>query len=290
MRFITLLIAVISINIFSDSLSVASNSTSKPTTPVIKLDNLKSDSLGLIVDGDSSKIEKVISDYYLEGNRLYRAGEFDSALTAYGKYLESNGSSATIYYNMGNSAYRAGRNGEAILFYERAKLYAPDDKDIDANIRFVASELVDDIQQPEKSIVSISLDYIHNLFPLSIEVYIVIMLSFLLLFFIYLALFRDSNYRMWVVYGIAIIVIFLSLVATSATVKILKLERIKHGVVLSQEVDAYSAPEGKTLIFTAHEGTSFEIRKSNNNWYYIVLPNGVSGWIPSDSAAVVEEN
>ena len=45
--------------------------------------------------------------------------------------------SATSLYNLGNSYARAGKPGLAVLNYERASLLAPDDPDIEANLRFV---------------------------------------------------------------------------------------------------------------------------------------------------------
>jgi hypothetical protein len=45
--------------------------------------------------------------------------------------------SAAALYNLGNSYARAGRPGLAVLNYERASLLAPNDPDIDANLKWV---------------------------------------------------------------------------------------------------------------------------------------------------------
>jgi hypothetical protein len=50
---------------------------------------------------------------------------------------EPDGYSAAGLYNLANSYARAGKPGMAILNYERAKLLAPADPDVDANLRFV---------------------------------------------------------------------------------------------------------------------------------------------------------
>jgi hypothetical protein len=47
------------------------------------------------------------------------------------------GYSAAGLYNLANSYARAGQPGMAVLNYERASLLAPNDPDIDANLRFV---------------------------------------------------------------------------------------------------------------------------------------------------------
>jgi hypothetical protein len=47
------------------------------------------------------------------------------------------GYTAAGLYNLGNSYARAGKPGLAVLNYERASLLAPNDPDIEANLRFV---------------------------------------------------------------------------------------------------------------------------------------------------------
>jgi hypothetical protein len=47
------------------------------------------------------------------------------------------GYSAAGLYNLANSYARAGKPGMAVLNYERARLLAPNDPDIDANLRYV---------------------------------------------------------------------------------------------------------------------------------------------------------
>ncbi|MDB6085311.1 MAG: tetratricopeptide repeat protein [Gammaproteobacteria bacterium] len=49
----------------------------------------------------------------------------------------NTGYSAAALYNLANSYARAGKPGLAVLNYERASLLAPNDPDIDANLRFV---------------------------------------------------------------------------------------------------------------------------------------------------------
>jgi hypothetical protein len=50
---------------------------------------------------------------------------------------EEKGYSASALYNSANAYARAGKPGLAVLNYERANLLAPDDPDVDANLRFV---------------------------------------------------------------------------------------------------------------------------------------------------------
>ncbi len=52
-----------------------------------------------------------------------------------------SGYSAAALYNLANAYARAGKPGMAVLNYERASLLAPNDPDIEANLRFVREPL-----------------------------------------------------------------------------------------------------------------------------------------------------
>jgi len=52
---------------------------------------------------------------------------------------EPAGYSAAGLYNLANSYARAGKPGMAVLNYERARLLAPNDPDVEANLQFVRS-------------------------------------------------------------------------------------------------------------------------------------------------------
>jgi|GEM_PF-849636 len=69
-----------------------------------------------------------------EANKLFQAGDFPGAANAYQKVIDTEGPSAAVLYNLGNSRYRLGQYGPAILAYERAKLLAPRDPDLQANL------------------------------------------------------------------------------------------------------------------------------------------------------------
>jgi SH3-like domain-containing protein len=57
--------------------------------------------------------------------------------------------------------------------------------------------------------------------------------------------------------------------------------------VLVNSVDARNEPNGNKVLFTAHEGTRFRIRKEMADWYLVSLPNGVSGWIEKESVGKI---
>ncbi len=65
--------------------------------------------------------------------------------------------------------------------------------------------------------------------------------------------------------------------------KIYDAEKKKFVIVLEKTVDAKNQPDGSKVLFSAHEGTKFQIRKTKDSWSFVSLPNGVSGWVENSS-------
>lgn len=68
-------------------------------------------------------------------NRAFADGRFGEAAVAYKQVIREEGYSAPVLYNLGNAYLRDGRVGLAILNYERARVLAPNDADIAANLK-----------------------------------------------------------------------------------------------------------------------------------------------------------
>ncbi|MFP6663263.1 MAG: BatD family protein [Deltaproteobacteria bacterium] len=68
-------------------------------------------------------------------NEAFAVGRFGEAADRLAAVARQGGVSANLLFDLGNAALRAGRPGEAILAYERARLLAPRDSAIQANLR-----------------------------------------------------------------------------------------------------------------------------------------------------------
>lgn len=74
------------------------------------------------------------SNAFDQANRQFKNGDYAAAAACYEKILADNGPSAAALYNLGNTYQRLGQYGPAILSYERAKLLAPRNPDLLANL------------------------------------------------------------------------------------------------------------------------------------------------------------
>ena len=66
-----------------------------------------------------------------------------------------------LLYNAGNAFFKSGDNASAILFYERAKLLAPADEDIDYNLQIARSRITDRIESVPQLFSSDGLIFLH---------------------------------------------------------------------------------------------------------------------------------
>lgn len=71
---------------------------------------------------------------FAQANALYQQGRYAEAQGQYLRQLQQGPVTVALLYNLGNSCYQLGQTGWAILYYERARLAAPRDADLRANL------------------------------------------------------------------------------------------------------------------------------------------------------------
>jgi hypothetical protein len=183
--------------------------------------------------------------------------------------------------------FRLDKIGPAILYYEKARLLDPNDPEILANIRFANSLIIDRIPEPEQSFSESVLQKMHNMFSLNTQLWLLFSLLMVLALLVSVALFAGRNLRLWMIYLSTLCLLTSGALAVSIVYKVHSRERAVHAIVLVNSVDARNEPNGNKVLFTAHEGTRFRIRKEMADWYLVSLPNGVSGWIEKESVGKI---
>ena len=74
-------------------------------------------------------------------NEIYAKGKFADAASAYEKILGTGGQSPALLFNDANAEFKAGHLGKAIAAYRQAKLLAPRDAELRANLAFVRNQV-----------------------------------------------------------------------------------------------------------------------------------------------------
>lgn len=79
--------------------------------------------------------------HFERGNLQYEKGQYTEAIVSYRAVLDSGNISAPVYFNLGNACFKAGQLGQALLWYRQAERLDPRDPDIQANLRFVRTQI-----------------------------------------------------------------------------------------------------------------------------------------------------
>jgi tetratricopeptide (TPR) repeat protein len=236
---------------------------------------------GLIIPAHAANNANV---WFEKANEFYTASTYDSAQTYYLRIIDAGINNRAVFYNLGNTYHRLNKPGLARLYYEKAALLSPKDADIQANIRFIKRIIVDRSEQrTESDFLTTVLYNIHTLLPLQSQLLLLFILTLALSLFGVGILFKGGLSRLWLSYGATLCTVMILTIGISAGYKIYRLESRQYAIILTTTLDAKNQPMGTQTLFTAHEGTKLQIRKTNGEWCLVSLPNGASGWVTVSS-------
>ena len=229
--------------------------------------------------------EKVFGD----ANDAYRRKDYETAAQLYDSLIARKTVSAELYYNMGNACYRLNRIGEALLWYERALRLQPSNADIRANIAFVNSQTVDQMEVLPELFLKRWFSALRNL--LSMKGWAVFSIVCALFFFAVLVLFLLSGdlrrrIRLLALDGCLLLLLALGIGMALAQKK--ALERTDEAIVTALSVSVRSMPDASgTELFTVHEGMKVRLTDEVGEWVEVLFPNGSKGWMLSRQLTVI---
>lgn len=224
-----------------------------------------------------------------EGNELYKKGLYSQAASKYQQVADSGFVSADLFYNLGNAYYKANDNKKAILYYEKAKLISPRDKELNHNLALAQSKAVDKINNiPDLFF----LEWIRNFrdqlavdtwTAYSIGFFILGLLGLLLYFFTIKINFKKLGF--WIgTASIFVSVITLLFASSSYNSQI----KQKTAIIFVKGVTVKSTPaETGTNLFILHEGTKVKVIDKVDNWHKIKIPDGNQGWVKESDLAKI---
>lgn len=228
-----------------------------------------------------------VEELFEKGNAFYKNRSYDSAALSYDEALAMEVNSVLLY-NRGNCAYRLGKHGEAILHYERALLRDPDNEDIKKSLAFVETQIVDKKIDEKRGLFQRFLVSVQKLLPMKLQFWIMFFLSLSIGVALYFVLFRKGSRRVLFIYVSTMLLFCYLLVGSSLLVKVVRSEDDNYAVILAKSSDAMNEPLGKTVIFSAHEGTKVAIIKNGGEWIQVALNNGSTGWMRRNDLGFIQ--
>jgi tetratricopeptide (TPR) repeat protein len=224
-----------------------------------------------------------------EGNELYKKGMYSQAASKYQTVADSGYISSDLFYNLGNAYYKAKDNKSAILYYEKAKLLNPQDKELNYNLSLAKSKTVDKIETIPDLFLSewirsfrdsLAVD---NWAAISLALFIAGLAGLLVYYFI-----SRINIRKISFWGGSIcltLAVLTYLFAESAHNSQIKQ---RTAIVFIKAVTVKSTPsETGTNLFILHEGTKVKIIDKVDTWQKIKIPDGNQGWVKESDIAKI---
>ena len=222
-----------------------------------------------------------------KANAFYTTEDYQQAISYYEQILSSGQESAKLHFNLGNAYYKTGNINKAILNFERAKLLAPNDENIDFNLKLANQFVVTSIDPLPVPFFIRWRTSVINMYSSDTWSYISIV-SFIV-FLILIGLFIFSRIvmvrRLSFLAGI-LILIFSGFTFSFASKQKKKIVERNHAIVFCPRVTVKSAPaQTGTDLFLIYEGLKVQITDSINSWKEIKLADGNEGWL-QDSCIV----
>jgi len=227
------------------------------------------------------------TQWFEKANALYEHQAYDSAAYYYEKIVSTGMTSAAVFYNLGNTCFRLHKVGPAMLYLQKAHKLSPSDNDIKANSTFVQSMLADRVPTSPQSFLELVFKRLHTMFSLSAQLWIAGFGLLLLSLLFSAALFAPFYMRLWIIYIASFIVLVTGALGISAAIKIYTNQTVHYAVVLSPTIEALNQPNGPTVLFTVHEGTTLQVRQQVGDWSLVSLPTGTAGWVTTSSLGLI---
>ena len=232
---------------------------------------------------------------FKQGVSAYVGEDYQRSIDVFLQLEESDQVSWELLYNLGNSYYRNGELGNAIRYWEKAKILAPSQSDIDHNLLIAEKYLIDKVVLPDMFPLFKWYNQIQR--QLSLSVSIRIIGSLLLIMILLLGLVRRTsrlkgkNYKATY---ITILSVFLVLIVLLSSITIDTAQRRrndKYAIILKDSVEIYSEPTTDAMIlFILHEGSKVKVNKNIEDlWSNISYFDDKIGWIQRSAIGEIEE-
>lgn len=197
--------------------------------------------------------------------------------------------SSDLYYNLGNAYFRDNQLAKARLYYERAFLINPGDRDTKHNIDYLTTKIEDKIVVVDSFFLSIWFRAIQNLLSsngwakFAIVTFIILMFSIAAFFFGKLLVIKKAAFYTGIV--MLVLLIFANIFSYKQKAK---LEHHDTAIIMTSSAPIYTSPDVNSKeLFILHSGTKVSINKEDRTWLEVEIDNGSIGWIQRDKIEII---
>ena len=227
-------------------------------------------------------------EIFLRGNEAYEQERFEDAVDAYRTVLKYRIVDPRVEFNLGNAEFRLGRLGPAILHFERAKRLDPTDRDVRDNLQYARSFCFDVVEPEPRPAVIRMLHTVQDRLGPDQQAWLSAAVFWAILILLGWGLSGPGRFSATLGWALACALLVLALSSFSWYLTYDRIEGKQLAVVLVESVDVLAGPgDNNATLFTVHEGLALEVRDVRDEWIQVSLPNGLHGWLSSDSLGLV---
>ncbi len=219
-----------------------------------------------------------------QAGELYTSGDYSGAAAIYRQLYEEGYRSDELLYNAGNAFFKSGDNASAIIFYERARLIAPADEDIDYNLQIARSRITDRFETVPELFFVRWFDFLSLLTSTNIWAVAALAMFILTLLCAVIFLTRARARGRLLSFWLAMAALVLSALFISLAVRNNSLvNHSNKAVITCSIITGRSAPgDGGAELFVLHSGTTVRVKQELGDFSEVLLPDGNKGWIRGD--------
>ncbi|MBN1344646.1 MAG: tetratricopeptide repeat protein [Phycisphaerae bacterium] len=192
-----------------------------------------------------------------------------------------------LYYDLANTYLRLKEVGRAILYYRKAEQLIPGDTRLKEGLRVARSIRRNDIPVAGQTALAHALLFWH--YGSSVRGRATVGIVAYVLFWAAAIGATVVGHGVW---RYALVVLAIVWVAMGVSVAVSAYEGghtqegviVGDDVVVSKDPGIGSSPEFEEKLY---QGVEFELLDRKSQWYFIQLPNGKSGWVPREAAALI---
>jgi len=217
---------------------------------------------------------------FYAANSLYEKQDYVKAIEAYVKILDMGLESGNLYYNIGNGFLKLGKLGYAILCYEKAKRFIPQNSDLKSNLAYAKSLVAASaFEVPSKNIIIRGIrkpfkDFNLNAIAISAMILYIIVVLIAVVFIL-----NPLVVKRFMLIFLAFLALFL-LNAGAFAIRYYDEDILKHAIVVAKEVECkYEPIDNSTTYYKLQEGDEVIVLKTRNDWRQIKRLDGKISWI-----------
>jgi tetratricopeptide (TPR) repeat protein len=212
---------------------------------------------------------------------LYKKGSYKEAVDKYQLLNKSGYRSAALYFNLGNSFFKMKEYSTAVLYFEKARLLAPNDDEIKYNLELTRTLTGDKMDAIEEFFIYRWVRAVINLLPFEYWAWLSVSCFVLSLIMIALYLFARIRIIKVLSFWLAVALFFISLNSfVFASIQHKTIQQSNTAIIMTPAVTAKSSPsETGSDLFVVHDGTKISILQKSGDWAEIRLADGSRGWV-----------